>query len=160
LLCSDGLSDNERIEAAWANYIGLITKNIISLQSAVDSWIELANQKNGHDNVSVVLMRVKPFAETSPHEPFAERDATAPETAPETELTDASKVLLYGEGDEDIDSASATPEPAEALRNKSIPRWWVASVAVLIVLLAGLVGWWVAGQLTSSTPESDPEVVE
>ena len=49
LLCSDGLSDNYQVEASWANYIGLIVKKIVPLSSAVDSWIELANQKNGHD---------------------------------------------------------------------------------------------------------------
>ena len=58
LLCSDGLSDNHQVEASWANYVGLIVKQIVPLDAAVDSWIELANQKNGHDNVAVVLMNV------------------------------------------------------------------------------------------------------
>ncbi|MGD1866194.1 MAG: PP2C family protein-serine/threonine phosphatase [Phormidesmis sp.] len=58
LLCSDGLSDNHQVEASWANYVGLIVKRIVPLDAAVDSWIELANQKNGHDNVAVVLMNV------------------------------------------------------------------------------------------------------
>ncbi|MEL6161526.1 MAG: protein phosphatase 2C domain-containing protein [Cyanobacteria bacterium J06623_5] len=56
MLCSDGLSDNHQVEASWANYIGLIVKQIVPLDAAVESWIELANQKNGHDNVAVVLM--------------------------------------------------------------------------------------------------------
>ncbi|XGB42383.1 MAG: serine/threonine-protein phosphatase [Nodosilinea sp. LVE1205-7] len=56
LLCSDGLSDNFRVEEAWANYIGLIVKGIVSLEAAVAAWIELANQKNGHDNSAVVLL--------------------------------------------------------------------------------------------------------
>ncbi|MEM9947370.1 MAG: protein phosphatase 2C domain-containing protein [Cyanobacteria bacterium P01_D01_bin.36] len=58
LLCSDGLSDNHQVEASWANYVGLIVKRIVPLDAAVESWIELANQKNGHDNVAVVLMNV------------------------------------------------------------------------------------------------------
>ncbi|MEO0885328.1 MAG: PP2C family serine/threonine-protein phosphatase [Cyanobacteria bacterium J06648_10] len=56
MLCSDGLSDNHQVEASWENYVGLIMKQIVPLDAAVDSWIELANQKNGHDNVAVVLM--------------------------------------------------------------------------------------------------------
>lgn len=56
LLCSDGLSDNHQVEASWANYVGLIVKQIVPLDAAVESWVELANQKNGHDNVAVVLM--------------------------------------------------------------------------------------------------------
>ncbi|MGB3786555.1 MAG: PP2C family serine/threonine-protein phosphatase [Phormidesmis sp.] len=56
LLCSDGLSDNNQVETSWPDYIGLIMKQIVPLDAAVDSWIELANQRNGHDNVAVVLM--------------------------------------------------------------------------------------------------------
>lgn len=59
LLCSDGLSDNGQVEASWANYVGLIVNKIVPLDAAVESWIELANQKNGHDNVAVVLMSVE-----------------------------------------------------------------------------------------------------
>lgn len=33
-----------------------MVKQIVPLDAAVESWIELANQKNGHDNVAVVLM--------------------------------------------------------------------------------------------------------
>jgi protein phosphatase len=58
LLCSDGLSDNLQVESSWSNYIGLIVKKIVPLDAAVESWIELANQKNGHDNVAVALMSV------------------------------------------------------------------------------------------------------
>ncbi|MBE7380501.1 MAG: protein phosphatase 2C domain-containing protein [Leptolyngbya sp. SIO1E4] len=161
LLCSDGLSDHQRVETAWASYIGLITKDIISLQSAVDSWIELANQKNGHDNVSVVLMQAKSFS-GKVYEAPTEAAAPPEDTAPQSELTDASKVLLYGEGDEEVDSPAPAPEPVETPQVATIPRWWVASVAVVIVLLAGFVGWWIAGQLTPSAPdpEADPEVVE
>jgi len=56
LLCSDGLSDHHQVETSWTNYVDLIMKQIVPLDAAVDSWIELANQKNGHDNVAVVLM--------------------------------------------------------------------------------------------------------
>ena len=66
LLCSDGLSDNYRIEDAWANYIGLIVKDIVTLDAAVASWIELANQKNGHDNTAVVLMQHKVISPVMP----------------------------------------------------------------------------------------------
>ena len=58
LLCSDGLSDNNQVEISWSKYIGLTMQQIVPLSSAVDSWIELANQRNGHDNVAVVLMNV------------------------------------------------------------------------------------------------------
>lgn len=155
LLCSDGLSDNRQIETAWANYIGLIIKDIISLPSAVDSWIELANQKNGHDNVSVVLMQAKPFLDTaygaaSP-EPTAE-----PEEAAETDLTDASKALLYGEEE------ATDPEPVstEGAPKPTVPRWWILTIALGILFFAGLAGWWAAGQLTPIPTENEIESIE
>ncbi|HEY9653367.1 MAG TPA: PP2C family serine/threonine-protein phosphatase, partial [Coleofasciculaceae cyanobacterium] len=55
LLCSDGLSDNGVIEEFCTDYPKDIFSGKISIQGAVQSLIELANQKNGHDNTSVVL---------------------------------------------------------------------------------------------------------
>lgn len=155
LLCSDGLSDHQQIEKAWANYIGLITKNIISLQAAVDSWIELANQKNGHDNVSVVLMQIKPALnaayDTMPDQP-------APAEAPAAEdLTEASKALLYGE---ETAAEAAVASSTEGAPKATVPRWWVAIMAIAILCIAGGVGWWVAGRLTPTLPTDDVESVE
>ena len=155
LLCSDGLSDHQQVEKAWANYIGLITKNIISLQAAVDSWIELANQKNGHDNVSVVLMQIKPALnaayDTMPDQP-------APAAAPAAEdLTEASKALLYGE---ETVAEAAVSSSTEGAPQATVPRWWVAIMAIAILCIAGGVGWWVAGRLTPTLPPDDVESVE
>lgn len=159
MLCSDGLSDNDRIESAWANYIGLITKEIITLKSAVDSWIELANQKNGHDNVSVVLVQVKPFGEAAYEAPPEAATATA--QGDPDDLTDASKALLYGEEDEADEGATPTAEPVNIPR-KAVPGWWIASAIALILILSGVVGWWIAGRLTPSSapPEGAPPETE
>lgn len=161
LLCSDGLSDNNRVEAAWANYIGLIIKEIISLQSAVDSWVELANQKNGHDNVSVVLLQAKQLGEGAAYEPpVAEAMPTEEAVTPPEDLTDASKVLLYGEEDEEAETTQP-PEPVTVPRQRAIPRGWLFGVIAFILLLSGIVGWWIAGQLVPSTPPADsPESIE
>lgn len=55
LLCSDGLSDNSLVEQSWSEYADRVLKEKVSLESVVQSWIDLANQKNGHDNTSIVL---------------------------------------------------------------------------------------------------------
>jgi serine/threonine protein phosphatase PrpC len=55
LLCSDGLSDNDWIEELCADYPRDVFSGKLSLEAAVRSLIDLANQKNGHDNISVVL---------------------------------------------------------------------------------------------------------
>jgi serine/threonine protein phosphatase PrpC len=55
LLCSDGLSDNNWLEELCVDYPRDIFSGKLSLEAAVQSLIDLANQRNGHDNTSVVL---------------------------------------------------------------------------------------------------------
>lgn len=55
LLCSDGMSDNGFIEQSWSDYAELILEDRFPLETAVQSWLEFANQRNGHDNASIVL---------------------------------------------------------------------------------------------------------
>jgi protein phosphatase len=56
LLCSDGLSDRHFVESSWQEYAHSILSKGIPLAEAVQSWLALAHQKNGDDNVSLVLM--------------------------------------------------------------------------------------------------------
>ncbi|MBO1351272.1 MAG: protein phosphatase 2C domain-containing protein [Hormoscilla sp. GUM202] len=57
LLCSDGLSDRDCIEQSWTDCVSMMFDENISLDEAVQGWINLANRQNGHDNTSVVLVR-------------------------------------------------------------------------------------------------------
>jgi protein phosphatase len=129
LLCSDGLSDNYRIEDAWANYIGLIVKDIVTLESAVASWIELANQKNGHDNTAVVLIQHKLPPRTVP--PVEEAAASAARRG-RVSPTDAK---LYGEP-----SSEEATAPATSAGRGGVPLWGLIIAAV--VVLGGLASWW------------------
>ena len=65
LLCTDGLSDFDRVEQYWRhNILPVLTGK--DLASAVKDLITLANEKNGHDNVTVALVhcQVKPSSNT------------------------------------------------------------------------------------------------
>src|ERR671933_60107 len=55
LLCSDGLSDNNLLEQFCADYPRNVFSGKLTLEAAVESLIDLANQHNGQDNISVVL---------------------------------------------------------------------------------------------------------
>jgi protein phosphatase len=130
LLCSDGLSDNYRIEDAWANYIGLIVKDIVTLESAVASWIELANQKNGHDNTAVVLIQHKLPPRTVPSS--VEEAAASAARRGRVSPTDAK---LYGEP-----SSEEATAPATSAGRGGVPLWGLIIAAV--VVLGGLASWW------------------
>ncbi len=64
LLCSDGLSDNDRVEEAWQTEILPILADELDVAAVSERLIALANSKNGHDNVTVGLIHCR-VAETT-----------------------------------------------------------------------------------------------
>jgi protein phosphatase len=56
LLCTDGLSDFDRIEQQWKQNILPLLEGKQDIASVVKDLIALANEKNGHDNVTVALV--------------------------------------------------------------------------------------------------------
>ncbi|MBD0344405.1 MAG: serine/threonine phosphatase [Coleofasciculus sp. Co-bin14] len=59
VLCSDGLSDNDLIENHWQTHLAPLLSSRASLDQGILQLIELANELNGHDNITTVLIRVK-----------------------------------------------------------------------------------------------------
>ena len=59
LLCSDGLSDNEFIEQNWSQYLQPLISSGADLQDGLFKFINFANEHNGHDNITAVLIRIK-----------------------------------------------------------------------------------------------------
>ncbi len=59
LLCSDGLSDNDRVEQYWQTEILPILNGQIDLTTAGSRLIQIANTQNGHDNATVALVYCK-----------------------------------------------------------------------------------------------------
>jgi serine/threonine protein phosphatase PrpC len=59
LLCSDGLSDYDRVEQYWQTEILPILNGRIDLPTAGSRLIEIANTQNGHDNATIALLYCK-----------------------------------------------------------------------------------------------------
>ena len=58
LLCSDGLSDNDLVDGLWQSYIlPLLDSGVKDLGTITKKLIDAANSQNGHDNVTVSLIR-------------------------------------------------------------------------------------------------------
>lgn len=68
LLCSDGLSDKDRVEQNWEAEILPVLLGERDLVSAKDRLIKIANTQNGHDNVTIALVyyQVEPKHESGP----------------------------------------------------------------------------------------------
>ena len=56
LLCSDGLSDFERVETLWQQHILPLLSGQVDLAQTTKTLIAEANRLNGHDNVTVGLL--------------------------------------------------------------------------------------------------------
>lgn len=62
LICSDGLTDNHLLEHYCDQHLLPMLSSQITLQQGVNELVMLANEHNGHDNITVIamLMRVQP----------------------------------------------------------------------------------------------------
>jgi protein phosphatase len=129
LLCSDGLSDNGWIESNWLDIMTDVFRGKRSLEAAAAAWVDLANQKNGHDNVTVVLLRCHVSS------PTPEVLMPPGASADPSDWSDASRALLQ----------EAVAPPATASANKPPARRWLC--VALVAVLFGIGGWLVWQQL-------------
>ncbi|MEO0539974.1 MAG: protein phosphatase 2C domain-containing protein [Cyanobacteria bacterium P01_A01_bin.105] len=104
LLCSDGLSDSDRVEQFWTRELLPLVQGQTTALPVARSLVQIANTYNGHDNVTVGLLRVQTHGyqplpipvggvEPSPVAgTFAARAAAAshPATQPSTRLARSS----------------------------------------------------------------------
>ena len=59
LLCTDGLSDNQFIEKHWEEYLSPLISSSSDIEVGLNRFIDLANEVNGHDNITGILVRIK-----------------------------------------------------------------------------------------------------
>lgn len=59
VLASDGLTDNDLLETNWQTHLLPLLSSSANLEQGVTQLIDLANQYNGHDNITAILVRAK-----------------------------------------------------------------------------------------------------
>jgi protein phosphatase len=59
LLASDGLTDNQLLENYWLTNVAPLLSPNANLQDGVDRLIDFANEYNGHDNITALVVRAK-----------------------------------------------------------------------------------------------------
>ncbi|MEA5616691.1 protein phosphatase 2C domain-containing protein [Cronbergia sp. UHCC 0137] len=145
LLCSDGLSDSNWVEKSWQEYIIPVLIGQLSLEDAVYNWIELVKEKNGTDNISVVLTLYRtskaslvPITPT----PLALAVSTSEElatTIPEltTSAIEATPVLSLAASSQALLNLDLSTELEPVPLPKASPAKMLVMVAGLLVLLLG-----------------------
>lgn len=149
LLCTDGLSDFDRVEQHWKNVVLPILEGKQNIAEAVKNLIGIANRENGHDNVTVALVhcQVKPLANVSEAKvlwsdvEFAINESTL---WSDTKLMD-SIWSDYTADDDTPPTETNIPKPTqqitqESLPVKSQPKWLKPLILFLIVsTITGLI---------------------
>jgi protein phosphatase len=59
LLASDGLTDNDLVENNCQTYLAPLLSSSTNLELGLSDLIDLANEQNGHDNITGILVRLK-----------------------------------------------------------------------------------------------------
>jgi protein phosphatase len=59
VLASDGLTDNQLLESYWLTNVAPLLSANANLQEGVDRLIDFANEYNGHDNITAMVVRAK-----------------------------------------------------------------------------------------------------
>ncbi|MBP0017364.1 MAG: serine/threonine phosphatase [Cyanobacteria bacterium SBLK] len=59
LLCSDGLSDGELLEQHYEKYLTPLISSKANLDQGLIELIDFANEYNGHDNITGLIVRIK-----------------------------------------------------------------------------------------------------
>lgn len=59
LLASDGLTDNDLLEKNWQSHLDPMMSSQMSLEQGVRQLVDLANEVNGHDNITAIAVRAK-----------------------------------------------------------------------------------------------------
>ncbi|NJO46477.1 MAG: SpoIIE family protein phosphatase [Oscillatoriales cyanobacterium RM2_1_1] len=57
VLASDGLTDNDLLEKSIETHLLPLLNQEANLQAGAAALVDLANQFNGHDNITVILVR-------------------------------------------------------------------------------------------------------
>ena len=143
LLCSDGLSDFERVEYLWRDELLPLLAGKTDLAETSQRLIAAANQLNGHDNVTVGLL----------HCTVSDRAADLGAETPPSTLASGT------EASHPMASATATTvlsEPraeSDAQRPFAMP-WWAIALGIGVI---GAISGAIFMSLTASNPTEDPQ---
>lgn len=153
LLTSDGLSDFDRVEEYWETEILPILFGEANIANVADRLVEIANTKNGHDNVTIALVHYQ----VQYWEPEITIQAFIPESYSAKTVNFASRATDPTLLSSPNHKTQVIPD-TEPAKNRQLPLQWI--VPLIFVVAAGVLGLFVkqvplrspSVPLISSTP--------
>ncbi|WP_293136896.1 protein phosphatase 2C domain-containing protein [Okeania sp. SIO3I5] len=147
LICSDGLSDKDRVEEYWQTEILPLLEGKVDLATVRDRLIEIANTKNGHDNVTVALVhyQVTPKSQTT--------EISLPPIDVKTSHLQELSV------NSNSNSKFVENKPKTSMYDSEYRSWWFYVLGILILLgLGGILAYFlspIAGEIIKP-PTTEP----
>ena len=129
LLCSDGLSDNDLVEACWQTELLPVLEGKRDLATATQRLVEIANSCNGYDNVTVGLLYCQV------HDPTLSQVLPVPATATESSRT---QVVAPASVSPTQKTQQTLQLPPRAKPAKAQPRKSAAGGASVLTTLLGI----------------------
>ncbi|MCA2553366.1 MAG: protein phosphatase 2C domain-containing protein [Microcystis sp. M04BS1] len=160
LLCSDGLSDYDRVEQYWDSEILPLLRGEKTVTAVGESLLQLANQKNGHDNSTIALVycRVVPGAE--PVTPLVYAEAKE-RIIPDPNDQDFDHNRDTDPGEKVVTATPTSPPPSSSVSSPTSPPartaispFLGAAIAVGVLGLLAAIAW----QFLSRDPASNPSI--
>jgi serine/threonine protein phosphatase PrpC len=147
LLCSDGLSDFERVDTIWQEDLLPLLLGQADLAATAKTLIEQANRLNGHDNVTVSLLHCHVN-----HESQAQTVVTAvtDQTSQAKPLPKTQIVTRPPQKSASVSQSKSTAKPWRFLP-------WLLGVGTLLSI-GGALGMWLQQQKPIAFPTSTPSV--
>ncbi|QLE40585.1 serine/threonine protein phosphatase [Nostoc sp. C052] len=160
LLTSDGLSDFDRVEEYWETEILPILLGEADIATVANRLVELANTKNGHDNVTVALVHYQ----VQYWEPEITIKAVIPESYSAKTVDLASRATAPTVLGSPNHKTQVITEK-EPVKKRSLPLQWI--VPLLFVVAAGALGLfvkqlrsqsWTFPTFANPTPTANPTI--
>ncbi|MGJ3247829.1 MAG: protein phosphatase 2C domain-containing protein [Elainellaceae cyanobacterium] len=148
LFCSDGLSDNDRVETFWETVILPAIENQYSLADVAQQLIAIANTHNGYDNVTVGLIYYQP-RQTRAIALSSDRVGQPTSASPQTRVQSSQPTQIQSpqpsaQTERQSDLPTKEPvsyaEPTQLIASTPSRRQRVAPLLLGIILLVGLGG--------------------
>jgi protein phosphatase len=160
LLCSDGLSDCDRVEQYWDSEILPLLRGEKTVTAVGESLLQLANQKNGHDNSTIALVYCRVVPKAKPVTPLVY------DQAKERIIPDLYDQDFDYSGDtysgEEVVTAIPTPPPASSSVSSRTSPPALTRVSPLVggAIAVGVLGLLaaIAWQFLSPHPASNPSI--
>lgn len=140
LLCSDGLSDFDRVDQYWDKEILPLIEGEQDIASVGKNLIDIANKRNGHDNTTVALLHCQVRSKPSPDEVFTslswqsidEEKIIPVVQLPTTKIEESNSV-----------EANVQTQPFyEETDNQKSPFLIYVSIMVTLIIIAGITLFW------------------